>query len=216
MGTNRRPLDSGSGGSEATDFIQYINGQEPQIHELWCLSLDVISCKTHPTVGVDVVAETVGEFETNYLAKMYAELISQGNFPSIIVSNFWVCLTKPGEVDCCLFTTCWNTLRPKGEEVPTIPIRTGEGCSMTLKSLQMTPGVLPLTPVLLTCRGLLFIHTPPDVVSMTNYFLAGINSVYGANIISAIHWSIPMFIPGGKRGMVRLLNNFFSKFLLLV
>ena len=44
MGNIHRPTDSGSGGTEATAFIQYINGQDPQIQELWFLGLDGICC----------------------------------------------------------------------------------------------------------------------------------------------------------------------------
>ena len=69
MGTTRRPSYSGSGGTEANDFIQWINGREPHIHELWCLGLDGIIRKFHPTARVELPAGTVREFVTNYLAE---------------------------------------------------------------------------------------------------------------------------------------------------
>ena len=69
MGTICRTLDSGRRGTEATAFIQYINGKEPQIHELWCLGLERIICEVHATLRVEVTVENVGEFVTNYLAE---------------------------------------------------------------------------------------------------------------------------------------------------
>ena len=69
MGTIRKPSDSGSGGTEATDFIQWVDGREPQIHELWCLGLDRIIRGVHPSAGVEVATRTIGESVTNYLAE---------------------------------------------------------------------------------------------------------------------------------------------------
>ena len=69
MGTIRRLSDYGRGGTDATSFMQYVDGREPQIHELWYLGLDGISCKVHPTARVEVTTGTVGEFVTNYLAE---------------------------------------------------------------------------------------------------------------------------------------------------
>ena len=69
MGTIRRPSDSSRGGTEANAFIQCINGREPQNHELWCLDLDGINSEVHPTVHVDFLAGTVGDFVTDYLDK---------------------------------------------------------------------------------------------------------------------------------------------------
>ena len=53
-------------------------------------------------------------------------------------------------------------------------------------------------------------NAPPDAVYATNSFIAGVNSVCGANTIGAIHWSIHGSIAGGNTGMVRLLNMFFQ------
>ena len=69
MGYICRPLDYGIGSTEANNFIQCVDDQEPQIHELWCLVLDKIICEVHPTAQVEVTAGTVGEFETDYLAE---------------------------------------------------------------------------------------------------------------------------------------------------
>ena len=68
MGTIHSPLNSGSRVTETTAFIQWINGQETQIRKLWCLGLDGIFRKVHPTANVKVLAGTVGKFVTNYLA----------------------------------------------------------------------------------------------------------------------------------------------------
>ena len=63
------PSDSGSRGTEVTDFIQCINGQEPQVHELWFMVLDGIGHKVHSTARVEVTSGTVGEFVTDYFAE---------------------------------------------------------------------------------------------------------------------------------------------------
>ena len=69
MGTIRRPLGYGNGGTQSNALIQCIKGQEPQIHKFWCLGLDGICCKVHPTACGEVPAGTVGDFFTDYLAE---------------------------------------------------------------------------------------------------------------------------------------------------
>ena len=69
MGTIRRPSDSGSRVTEATSFIQCINGREPQIHDLWYMDLDGISCKVHYSALLKFPAGTIGEFVTDNLAE---------------------------------------------------------------------------------------------------------------------------------------------------
>ena len=130
----------------------------------------------------------------------------------MIASNFWVCPTKPGEVGCRFFATLWIRLRKQGGEVATIPINTGEGVSTILTALQMSPGVLMSTSILITCRGVLLIHAPPDATSATTYFVTGIKSFCDTKNISLIPWSIPGFIARCKTWMVRLLNNFVQNF----
>ena len=68
MGSIRSPSDPGSSSTETTAFIQCVDGKEPKIHELWCLGLDNISHKVHPTAQVEVTSGTIGKFVTNYLA----------------------------------------------------------------------------------------------------------------------------------------------------
>ena len=66
----RCPSDPGSRGTVDTEFIRRVDGREPHIHELRCLSLDNVTRKIHLTAQVEVGAGTVGEFTTNYLAEM--------------------------------------------------------------------------------------------------------------------------------------------------
>ena len=103
-------------------------------------------------------------------------------------------------------------LRPKGGALPIIPIRAGEDVSTIPIELSIPPGVLPLTPLLLTCRGVLDLHAPPDTACTNISFVTSVRSVGGVNLITAI----PGFVGGGETGMVRQLNNFCSKFLFLV
>ena len=67
-----------------------------------------------------------------------------------------------------------------------------------LTELSIPPGVLPLMPVLITLHRVLDVHTPLDAASTTIFFISGIRSVFGVNLITAIPW----FIDGGKAGMV--------------
>ena len=75
----------------------------------------------------------------------------------------------------------------------------------------MFPGLVLLTPVLLTCRSVLLVHAFPDAASANISFDAGAISVYGTSTIG--------FVGGGWTGtslMVRQVNTFSSKILLLV
>ena len=69
MGTIRRPSDFGNKGTDTTSFIQWINDREPQINELWCLSVDKIYHKVHPEARLEIPAGTVRELVTDYLAE---------------------------------------------------------------------------------------------------------------------------------------------------
>ena len=69
MGSIHRPLYPGSGSIEDTNFIQCVDGHEPQIHAFWCLGLDNITRRVHPTALVEVISGTDGDFLTNYLPK---------------------------------------------------------------------------------------------------------------------------------------------------
>ena len=54
------PSDTGSGGTEDTKLIWYVDGQDPQIHKLWYLGLDNITREVHTTAKLDVGAGLVG------------------------------------------------------------------------------------------------------------------------------------------------------------
>ena len=107
-------------------------------------------------------------------------------------------------------------MSPKSGEVSIIPIRTGDGGSTTLTEWNFLTGVLPSTPVWFTFHGILLTHVPPDAAYARTYFVAVVKSVCGDNSICATLLSILGFIVRTATGMVQLLNNFCSKFLLLV
>ena len=65
MGSICTPSNTGRGSTEETDFIQWVHGWEPHIHELFCISLDNIAREVHPTSQVDFIDGTVREFLTN-------------------------------------------------------------------------------------------------------------------------------------------------------
>ena len=73
-----RLIDSGSGGTKATDLIQIINGQDLKIHKLWYLVLDGILLKIHPTAREEVLYGTVVEFVTNYLSENGRQILIIG------------------------------------------------------------------------------------------------------------------------------------------
>ena len=58
--------------------------------------------------------------------------------------------------------------------------------------------------VLITCRGVLDVHMPPDTVYAEISSITGVRSVSRVNLIA----TIPKFVGGGKTVMVRQLNNF--------
>ena len=72
------------------------------------------------------------------------------------------------------------------------------------------------TTVLINHRGVLSVHSLHYAASATTSFVTDIKSVYGATTIDAILWSILSFVVRTTTGRVRLLNNFCSKFPLLV
>ena len=94
-------------------------------------------------------------------------------------------------------------MRSQGDEVQIITIKNGADGSTIPISLGMLPGVLPLKPTLLARRGVLDVHVLPDAVSAIIYFVTGIRSICGVNLISANPWSIPELVGGVKKGMVR-------------
>ena len=142
------------------------------------------------------------------LLKMDVKSKLSENFLSTAASNFGDFLTKPGEVDCHIYPTYWLKLKPQGGAVPIIPIRSRQEFSTMPIELPMLPGVLPLTPVLLTLCGVLDVHASPGAVSVEIYFVTGIGSVGEINLITAI----PGLVGRGKTGMVLQLNNSCSKF----
>ena len=93
-----------------------------QIHELWCLGLDNITSKVHPTYQLDVGDGTMEEFMTNYLAENGRIILIIGQ-PSINRSVQFLGITNfSGEVDCCLLKTCKLPLFPlAGDMVITTP-----------------------------------------------------------------------------------------------
>ena len=67
IGSFRWTYDSSSGSTKDVEFIRYIDGQDPQINEMWCLGSDGVTREIHPKAQVEVDAGTVVQFKTNYL-----------------------------------------------------------------------------------------------------------------------------------------------------
>ena len=86
MGSICRPYDSGSGGTKGVEFIRCVDGQDPQIHEIWCLGSYGVTREVHLTAQIDVGAETVGQVLTQYLSEngriipVIGQISINGNF----------------------------------------------------------------------------------------------------------------------------------------
>ena len=89
------PSDYGSGVTEDTKLIQYVDSREPQLHKMWCLGLDNFTCKIQLTVQVEVGAGTVGEFTTNHFAenghiiRIIGQLYINGSVQFLGITNFF-------------------------------------------------------------------------------------------------------------------------------
>ena len=69
MGSIRQTSDSGSGGTKGVEFIWCVDGQDPQIHGIWCLCSDGVTREVHWTAQIEVGAGTVGKCTNNYLSE---------------------------------------------------------------------------------------------------------------------------------------------------
>ena len=54
VGSIDSPYNSGSRDAEGPEFIQCVDGREPQINEVWNFGEDGVTCEFHPTARVDV------------------------------------------------------------------------------------------------------------------------------------------------------------------
>ena len=58
-------FDSDSGDEDGPELIQYVDGRDPQVHEVWNFGEDGVTREVHPIARVDVGDGFVGEFMTN-------------------------------------------------------------------------------------------------------------------------------------------------------
>ena len=172
--------------------------------------------KVCPTVQVEVIAVTVGQFVADYLDEngriiQIIGKISINNSPQFggVPAQAW----GVGLPFLCNLQAPYESI---GWGSATIPMITGEGACSKRTVLQTSHGVLLLTPIFITCRGVLLTHAPPHATSATTSFVSDIKSAYGAATIGTILGSILRFIVWTTIERVRLLNIFYSIFLLLV
>ena len=89
-----RPSDSGSGGSEGPKFIRCVGGQEPQMHEVWCFSPDIITREVHPVAQVDVGAKVVGHLLSDSLTEngcripILGQISNNGSVEYLVIPDF--------------------------------------------------------------------------------------------------------------------------------
>ena len=207
MGDICRTSNSGSRGPDNGAFIQCVNHQEPQIHKLWCWDIGRICREVHPTVRVDILAETVKEFVTKYSSKnggrnqIIGKLSINGSVQFIGLSEIWGNgLTYiPNLLAHIEATWCVSISNDSNQSW-------GESFTDTTSMTSV-----PWGPVLLTCCGILSVHELPDVESMKVFFTTGVISVCDVSAIgfAGRGWT-------GNSPMVRYLNNVSSKIPLLV
>ena len=173
----RRPSNPGSGGTKDTKFIRRVDVQDPQIHKLWCLGLDNITRKVHPTVLVEVVAGTVGEFMTNYLAENVHIISIIGKLYINSSIQFLAFLILSGGVDCHLFPSCKLSVKPQAWDTVLFPIITGELARVYLIVIQVSPGVLPSLPVRITCLGVWLTCALLHAASVMTSFVEVVSSI---------------------------------------
>ena len=70
VGVTRQPSSSGSGGEYGLEFIRCVGGREPQIHELWSFSKEVITRKVHTFARIDVGKSSGDCFHTAYATEI--------------------------------------------------------------------------------------------------------------------------------------------------
>ena len=93
VGSIRHTSVSGSGGAEGTEFIQYVDSREPQIHEVWDFVSDGITHEVHSTAQVDAGNLAVGEFSSDYLNESGRRILILGRI-SINGSVEWLGVTE--------------------------------------------------------------------------------------------------------------------------
>ena len=147
---------------------------------------------------------------------MDAESRSLVKFLSIIASNFWLFPTKAGGGGLPFIFNLQDRIDATGWESVNYFNQEWGGIIFNANSIMNDTWNSSVNPVRITCRLVLLTYAPPNASSATTSFVVGVNSICGANTIGTILSSILGFIFWTKTGMVRLLNNVCSKFLLLV
>ena len=74
VGYIRQPYNSSSGDEYRPEFIQCVDGREPQIHEVWNFGEDGATREVHSKSQVDVRAGFVGKFATDYLTPSWRRI----------------------------------------------------------------------------------------------------------------------------------------------
>ena len=95
------------------------------MHEIWSLGSDDITREVHPTAQIDVVAETFGQFATQYFAENGRKTPVIGKISVNRSVKLWELLPMLGDVDFRSLVISWLPLFPMvgGTTIP--PIRTG-------------------------------------------------------------------------------------------
>ena len=92
VGSICRPSYYGSGYEDGPEFIQFVEGRDPQIHEVWTFGEDGVTREFHKTAQVDVGAVFAREFATDYLTKSWHRVPMFGRI-SINGSVEWLGVT---------------------------------------------------------------------------------------------------------------------------
>ena len=174
MKSIRRPPDSGSRGTEDVNFIRCVDGQDTQLHKMWCLGWTTILAKSIQQREKRSDLEPWDSSRPITLLKIDVESPSLGKFLSTEVSSFWVSPILSETVDCILLKTCKIPLCPLVGETPIPPTRTGELSQGGLTACGVFPGVVLSLPVRLKCLGSQRTRALLHSVSVMTYFVKGV------------------------------------------
>ena len=201
---------SGCGGADRSKFICCVDGRKPEVNEVWILGEYGVTPKVRPTALVDVDAEVVCKFLTNYLtANGFKTSIFWKN-PLMEVLSFseflihWV-LTGP-----IILIIYWFLFR-LGESVVLWKLLTGEVNLLVTTEAFPSRVVVPSMPVLFTSLLVRKICAPLRTVSVTVSFERTVWRASKVSLIiatsSVIVWSIGRIAPRMIFGMIQLRIN---------
>ena len=114
VGAIRQPFNYGSGDDDGLEFIRFVGGKQPEIHEVWTFGDDRITPKVHLFARVDVGAFIGDCFGTNYLDEhgrrvtMYGRKLINRSVEWLSVPTFFRNDVPPWDDNILCPSPCWQ------------------------------------------------------------------------------------------------------------